>query len=113
MTTKGILEIEDGVMTGGAVGWGSFSNLFSVFCPVLGDFALTKTLLMVSTASLWHPTFGALVLMESSPFNKPFSSLEKEREGPPTPAGIRGNIYCLSGCHYLRIQFYELPNLLA
>lgn len=71
------------------MGWGSFRSLFSAFCPVLGEFALTKPLLMVSTASIWHPTFGELILIESSPFNKPFSSLEKEREDPLTPAGIR------------------------
>lgn len=77
------------VVTGGAGGRGSVRNLFSAFCPVLGEFALTKPLLMASPASIWHPTFGELILMESSPSNKPFSSLEKEKEDLLTPAGIR------------------------
>lgn len=72
------------------MGWGSFSNLFSAFCPVLGEFALTKPLLMVSTASLWHPTFGALILMESSPFNKPFSAWKKRGRIPQLQRASEG-----------------------
>lgn len=96
----------------GGAACGCNSTIFSsAFCPVLGEYgiALTKLLLVV-----FH-SFYLVPQLQRAYSKRPFPGLEKETEDSPNISGhqSRGDIYYLSGYHYLRIQFYELPNLLA
>ena len=66
-------------------------------------------------ASNYYLTFAELIFMKMFPFQDILFRLGKRDGGTPNFSGHQrsGNIYYLSGYHYLRIQFYELPNLLA
>ena len=94
---------------------GQFYHLFLSFLPSPGEVWFTKPLLMVFHSFYLHPNFGELIFMKMFPFQEIVLRLGKRDGGTPNFSGHQrsGNIYYFSGYHYLRVQFYELPNLLA
>lgn len=116
LTLNEVLEME-GAVVGNSSALGVISPSFPLlFAQSWGSVIHRATTpAWFSTASIWHPTFGELILIHMFPFQEILLRLGKGDGRSPNSSGhqSRGNIYYLSGCHYLRIQFYELPNLLA